>query len=471
MTERLHGKVLVVEDDAAMRKLVCMALEDAGHAVIGVGSAESALAELKEFEADVVISDLKLPSADGMQLLAWTRDLHSPPAFLVVTGFGTVDRAVLALKAGADDFLTKPVDMETLRFRIARLLETRRLRGELRRYQEALEADDYRGMVGRSEGMRAIFAEIERMARGRGPVLIMGESGVGKELVARAIHSASDRSDGPFMAVNCAGVPATLLESEFFGHVKGAFTGATGERFGLFQEADGGTLLLDEIGEMPMELQPKLLRALQEGQVRPVGSDRSRAVDVRVIAATNQNLTTAIHEGRFRQDLYYRLETFSITIPPLRAREGDLELLAARFIRRHAARLGRRPPEPTAAFLACLRAYTFPGNVRELENVVERAVTFCEGEVLEPRHLPGRIARRESDAAPAAPRTDTASGALAAMPMGANGALPTLREMETEYVRQVLDRVGGNKRRAAALLGISRRTLYRRLGEEEMDAE
>ena len=463
MPERTTGAVLVVEDDRAMRKLLCEALEDAGHQVRGVGSAEAARAELTERAADVVVSDLRLPSADGMSLLRWTRTLPSPPGFLVVTGFGTVDRAVLALKEGADDFLTKPVDMENLRFRLRRLLETRRLRDEVRRYRQALDGDDYHGMIGRSAAMQAVFGEIERVARGRGPVLVLGESGVGKELVARAIHAASGRGDAPFLAVNCAGVPASLLESEFFGHVKGAFTGATGERRGLFQEADGGTLLLDEIGEMPSELQAKLLRVLEEGSVRPVGSDRSRPLDVRILAATNQDLTVAIREGRFRQDLLYRLETFGLTIPPLREREGDVDLLTIRFIARHAARLRRRTPEPSAAFLACLRAYSFPGNVRELENVVERAVTFCDGDLLEARHLPDRIRCPE----PASPAARTA--ATPALPQAAGEAMLTLREIETRYVREVLDRVGGNKRRAAALLGISRRTLYRRLDGEVED--
>jgi two-component system response regulator AtoC len=471
MPDRERGNVLVVEDAAPMRTLLREALEDAGHSVRSVGSAEAAFAALAQQPADVVVSDLRLPGADGMALLRWTRDLPTPPAFLVVSGFGTVDRAVLALKAGADDFLTKPVDLESLRFRIGRLLENRRLRDEVRLYRQALDGDDYQGMIGRSPAVRTIFAEIERIARGRGPVLILGESGVGKELVARAIHAESDRASAPFLAVNCAGVPASLLESEFFGHVKGAFTGATGERRGLFQQADGGTLLLDEIGEMPAELQPKLLRVLQEGTVRPVGSDRDRSVDVRILAATNQDLSTAMEEGRFRQDLFYRLETFRLTIPPLRDREGDLDLLAVRFIRRHAVRLRRRPPEPSAAFVACLREYAFPGNVRELENVVERAVTFCDGDVLEPRHLPARV---QAGAEPEPRRAGTTrTEPAAAEPSGGSikvgEALLSLREIETQYVRHVLERVGGNKRRAAALLGISRRTLYRRLDGEAGD--
>jgi two-component system, NtrC family, response regulator AtoC len=288
---------------------------------------------------------------------------------------------------------------------------------------------------------------------------------VGKELAARAIHRESRRSDGPFLAVNCAGVPENLLESEFFGHMKGAFSGATDDRPGLFQEASGGTLLLDEVGEMPPSLQATLLRVLQEGTIRPVGSDRTLEVDVRVIAATNRDLEEALAEGHFRTDLFYRLETFRIHLPPLRAREGDVDLLARHFVRRHAARLEREPPRPSGAFLEVLRRYPFPGNVRELENVVERAVTFCDGGGLEPRHLPDRIREwREGDGIVVGGSSGGESrevGPLEALLSGA--AIPTLRELEGAWVRHVLEHTGGNKRRAAALLGVSRRTLYRKL--------
>jgi DNA-binding NtrC family response regulator len=362
---------------------------------------------------------------------------------------------VQCLKEGADDFLTKPLDLGHLSVRIARVLENRRLRRELRRYREALGGESFHGMIGRSAVMEALFDELRRVARGHGPVLVEGESGVGKELAARAVHAESERSDGPFLAVNCAGVPDTLLESEFFGHVEGAFSGATRSRAGLFQEADGGTLLLDEIGEMSGELQAKLLRVLEEGRVRPVGSDRSSPVDVRILAATNRD--PSADDGPLRRDLFYRLATFRVSIPPLRRREGDVDLLTTRFAQRHAARLGREPPEPSPEFLAWLRAHEFPGNVRELENVVERAVTFCEGRTLEPRHLPERIR-----SARGGPGGGTFPEPLEETLLEGD-MLPPLREVGNRYVRYVLDRVDGNKRRAAALLGISRRTLYRRL--------
>jgi transcriptional regulator with PAS, ATPase and Fis domain len=324
-----------------------------------------------------------------------------------------------------------------------------------------MDDEGFHGMVGRSPVMQSLFAELCRVAVGRGPVLIEGESGVGKELAARAIHEESERAEGPFLAVNCAGVPDSLLESEFFGHVEGAFSGASGTRAGLFQEADGGTLLLDEIGEMSKELQAKLLRVLEDGRVRPVGSDRSQPVDVRVIAATNRD--PGASDGSLRRDLFYRLATFRISVPPLRAREGDIDLLVVRFIRRHAARLGREAPEPGPRFLGTLRSHPFPGNVRELENVVERAVTFCEGRSLQLHHLPVSL----KASAVGRPGPSTGEDLVGAAFVPENGVLPTLRDVEDRYIRYVLDRVEGNKRRAAALLGIARRTLYRRLAEDE----
>lgn len=454
--------VLVVEDEEALRDLLKDELEDDGATVLTAGSAEAAVETLAGTRVDLVVSDLRLPGANGLELLERTRTMEHPPAFIMITAFGTVDQAVRALKEGADDFLTKPLDLDHLSVRVARVLENRRLKDELLRYREAMGAPDFHGMVGRSPVMTELFHDLKRIARGQGPVLLQGESGTGKELAARAIHAESSRKDEPFLAVNCAGIPESLLESEFFGHVKGAFTGATASRPGLFQEADGGTLLLDEIGEMPQGLQAKLLRVLQEGEVRPVGSDRSTPVDVRVIAATHRDLTGDgdQDEGSIRHDLYYRLETFRLSLPALRERTGDIDLLAARFVQRHAVRLDRSPPELGAPFLETLRAYRFPGNVRELENLVERAVTFCEGPRLEPRHLPARVRSpsRENGNEPGA-----AASLGAAARLVSQDEIMTLQELERRYVEHVLERVDGNKRRAAALLGIGRRTLYRKL--------
>jgi DNA-binding NtrC family response regulator len=450
-----RDRVLVVEDDPDLRQLLVDELEDAGVDVTAVSTAEDGWATLTTHPVDLVISDLRLPDMSGLDLLRRTREADPQPAFLVVTAFGTIHQAVTCLKEGADDFLTKPLDLEHLSVRVARVLEQRRLRSELLRYREALGAPDFHGMIGRSPAMSRLFDELRRVARGHGPVLIQGKSGVGKELAARAIHAESDRATGPLVAVNCAGIPETLLETEFFGHTKGAFTGATRSRPGLFQEADGGTLLLDEIGEMPAGLQAKLLRVLEDGEVRPVGSDRNVSVNVRILAATNRDVEA--DSGGLRRDLYYRLETFRITVPPLRERDGDIDLLTVAFIQRHAVRLGRPSPEPTPEALALLRAYPFPGNVRELENVVERAVTFCEGRQLESRHLPPRLQRARAPAAGPHPPPNGDERLLR------GDVLPSLRELGNRYVRLVLEKVEGNKRRAAALLGISRRTLYRRL--------
>jgi DNA-binding NtrC family response regulator len=474
----MRARVLVVEDEPALRQLLSEELSDDDLDVTAVAGAEPALEHLESEPVDLVISDLRLPGMDGIELLRQTRARSARPAFIVVTAFGTIDQAVRCLKEGADDFLTKPLDLDHLSVRVARVLENRRLRSEVEFYREALDEPDFHGLIGRSPVMRGLFDELRQVGRGRGPVLLHGESGVGKELAARAIHEESTRAEGPFLAVNCAGIPESLLESEFFGHVTGAFTGATDTRAGLFQEAQGGTLLLDEIGEMPVELQAKLLRVLEEGVVRPVGSDQTVPTDVRVVAATNRDLVD--EEERMRRDLFYRLETFRVHVPPLREREGDVALLAESFIRRHAARLRRQAPEMSADFLTHLRGYRFPGNVRELENVVERAVTFCGGNVLRAEHLPERmratVRARAHDGDPADGRPEAAgvddlaepdATAAASPDLLAGDVLPSLRELGNRYTRYVLTRVGGNKRRAAALLGISRRTLYRRLDGDD----
>lgn len=446
-------KVLVVEDDADLRALLAEEVGDLGFEAVEAASAEDALDRLARRPVDVIVSDLRLPGVDGMELLARTRGLDPAPSFVVITAFGSVPQAVEALRAGAADFLTKPLNHGHFRLSLERILEQRSLQREVRRYRKLMGRDDFHGMVGRSEPMRRVFEQIVQLARSRGPVLILGESGTGKELAARAIHAESDRSEGPFVAVNCAGIPRELIESEFFGHREGAFTGASRSRRGLFEEADGGTLLLDEIAEMSLGLQSKLLRVLQEGQLRPVGSTSSVAVDVRVIAASHRDLEAEVAEGRFREDLFYRLETFQLHLPPLRERGDDLDLLTARFLQELSLELGQEVPEVSPPALRALRSHRFAGNVRELRNALERAVAFCNGGPIRPDHLPARIRDGES-------RVDGAQpGGI-----GTRGdRLPSLAEVEARYIRQILDRLDGNKRRAARVLGISRRTLYRKL--------
>jgi DNA-binding NtrC family response regulator len=465
MTNAPHN-VLVVEDDASLRDLLLEELEEFEGPPLrptAVGSAEDARSRLDRQDFALVISDLRLPGADGFDLLRYAGQmLEDPPAFIMITAFGTVTRAVDALRSGASDFLTKPLDLEHFKVSVGRALNARAIERQLRRYREVLEADDFHGMQGASERMRHLFDEIRRVARVDGPVLIIGESGTGKELAAQAIHKESARSRGPLVAINCAGIPRELMESEFFGHVPGAFTGATGRRDGLFLAAAGGTLFLDEIATMPVEIQAKLLRVLEDGRVRPLGSSREIPVDVRIVAASNVDLEERIEEsdanGRFRKDLFYRLEAFALRVPPLRERGEDLELLTGHFWNRSRLKMGREIPKMSPAALGQLQRYPFPGNVRELKNAVERAVAFCDGEELLPAHLPRRI----REYAPGDSRL--LGGPFLPSDLLRSEQLPSLRQMEELYTRHVLDRVGGNKRRAASVLGVSRRTLYRYLG-------
>jgi len=451
--------ILVVEDDQALRTLLEEELGEAGYLVKSVRDAEAAWDYLQQQSVAVVLSDLRLPNADGMQLFLKTRELSAPPGFIIITAFGTVEQAVDALKQGADDFLTKPLKLDHLRLSVARVIETRRLQEEVRHYRKLLSEEGFHGIIGRSQPIHRLADNIRHIARASGPVLIVGESGTGKELVARAIHKESERSDAAFIAVNCAGIPSELLESELFGHAAGAFTGANKARKGLFAEADGGTLFLDEIGEMPLEMQAKLLRILQDGRIRPVGTNRELTLDVRVITATNRTLEDDVQEQRFREDLYYRLETFMVRVPPLRERGDDIELLTAHFINLYSTRLQKNLHGITPAALERLRSYAFPGNVRELSNAIERAVTFCQNEQLDVHDLPERLRN-----APAQPPRQSATALLDNL-VG-QGELPPLQEIERRYIDYVLDRLDGNKRRAAELLGIGRRTLYRRLGND-----
>ncbi len=450
-----------MEDDHALSELLGSELLDAGFSTRCSASSEEAQREISAWRPDLVVTDLRLPGAGGLSLLEFVNGMAAPPGVIIITAFGTIEQAVNALKQGADDFLTKPLDLDHFIMCVRRTLETRRLRREVQRFRTLLGTSDFHGLLGRSPVMQALYSSLVRVARGRGPVLIAGESGVGKELVARAVHAESDRADGPFIAVNCAGIPAELLESEFFGHAAGAFTGAQRARRGLFAEADGGSILLDEVGEMPVALQAALLRMLQNGAVRPLGSNREENLDVRVIASTNRDLAGDVVAGRFREDLFYRLETFTLKVPPLRERGDDVDLLAAYFIRKFCARQGEKAPAISEPALRRLKSYSFPGNVRELQNSIERAVTFCDAETIEVSHLPERLRRGGAGG----------SGAMQ-HPSFTRDTLPRLDEVEQEYIHHVLDRVGGNRKKAAEVLGIGRRTLYRRLNSQAAeDAE
>ena len=449
--------ILLVEDDRGLRELLQEELEAEGYRVTPCADAEHAGEVLASDLPQLLISDLRLPGADGLSLLPLLRDCASPPAVLIITAFGSVQQAVKALQKGADDFLTKPLEMDHFLLTVRRLLENRRLRSEVQHYRSLLAVEQFSGIIGQSPAMQQLFHQIRQIATADGPVLIQGESGTGKELVARALHDRSSRKGQPYLTVNCGGIPSELMESEFFGHAAGAFTGARTQRAGLFQQADGGSLMLDELGEMPLALQAKLLRVLQDGRMRPVGSDHEIQVDVRIIAATNRNLTEAVADGSFREDLFYRLETFSLQVPPLRARGDDVQRLAEFFLTRFNSRRQRQIKGFSDDALAVLASYPFPGNVRELQNAVERAATFCNTPLIEVRHLPQRICEQ-----PAEQVAHAQHDVVHMLPLnGEPDGMPSLETVQRNYIHQVLHATGGNKRRAAEILGITRRTLYR----------
>ena len=466
MTHQEHLlPLLVVEDDAAIRELLEEELNDAGYDTLGVPSAEEAIALLSHTPVAMMITDVRLPGMTGIQLLQQLRQSGSELGIIVITAFGTIDQAVEALKLGADDFLTKPLDLDAIREAVFRVLERQRLS-----LPHDTELSHFHGIVGKSQAMQSLFHDASRLAKSDAPILILGESGTGKELLARAIHQESSRHEAPFVPVNCASIPADLMESEFFGHVKGAFTGANEARKGLFHSAQGGSLFLDEIGEMPINLQAKLLRALQEKTVRPVGGEREEPVDVRIIAATHRHLEKEIEQENFRSDLFYRLETFSLRIPPLRERGTDIEHLVFALIDKHAEAQGKQIEQIEPEALNSLLNYTYPGNVRELENAVMRAVTLSEAGVLQHQDLPERLREQSSQQKSSADSTPTLSGEVlpgTQILAPAPARWPSLEEVEKRYIRKVLEATGGNKRRTAEVLGIARRTLYRRLEDSE----
>ncbi len=451
-------RALLVEDDDFLRDLLTRELRDLELDVVAVASAEEALACIADVAPTVVVTDLRLPGLDGIALLDRVQrelELTRVPPFVLITAFGTVDRAVEALKHGAADFLTKPLDLDHLRLRIQRLLEVENLRRRVALQRDGSVDAPFHGIIGQSVAMRRLMDQVRHVAGARGPVLIAGESGVGKELVARAVHGESDRRDGPFVPVNCASVPVSLLESEFFGYERGSFTGASRGRSGLFAAAEGGTILLDEVSELPTALQAKLLRVLQEGCVRRVGATHEVPVNVRVLAATNKDLEEEMESGRFRTDLFFRLSTFALRVPSLAERGTDIELLIAHFLSAYRGPAGKRIDGASSEVLQHLRSYPFPGNVRELENIVEHAVTFCSGPTIELRDLPARVRDYQGGGGQ---RRRTIPPALLS-----DGGILTLEELANRYVSHVLDLTNDNKRRAAKLLGVSRQTLYRYL--------
>jgi two-component system response regulator HydG len=443
------ARILVVDDHVEMGEMLKEPLTDAGYSVDVADSGEEAIAWLRTRLYDVVLCDLRMKEVDGLDVLAAALKLDPGLPVLLMTAFGAVESAVEAMKRGAYHYLTKPFRLDEVLLYVGRALEERRLRAEHRNLKrQAADRSGLGSLIGRSAPMRTLYELVERVAHSEAPVLVRGESGSGKELVARALHSEGPRGQGPFVAVNCTALPQALLESELFGHVKGAFTGATTARRGLFVEADGGTLFLDEIGDMAPELQAKLLRVLEDGEVRAVGADGSRRVDVRVIAATHQELEARVKEGRFRADLFYRLNVVSLRIPPLRERREDIPMLVEHFLAQARARNTRSPVTALAPeVVAELARLPWPGNVRELENLVERLVVLGGQPTVDLSLL----------------RLHASSGEPGPHPLAAaQEQVVPLRQLESEYIAWVVARCGGNKTRAAELLGIDVSTIHRR---------
>ena len=442
--------ILVVDDDQAQRELLKEDLEREGFAVEVAAGGRAGVERVKRGGVDLVVSDVKMPDLNGLDLLREVLAVEPSLCVIIITAFGSIETAIRAVKLGAYDYLPKPFETDELLLIVDRALGERALRSEVVRLREEVNRRErLDNLIGRSPAMQEVFGLIRRMAGSQASVLVTGDSGTGKELVARAIHAHGPRKARPFVAMNCSAIPETLLESELFGYARGAHSTARSDRQGLFVEADGGTLFLDEIAELPLALQPTLLRVLQDGEVRPLGTNKVERVDVRVIAATNRDLAAHLREGHLREDLYYRLNVVQIHLPPLRARSEDVLPLAAHFLARSATRAGKSLRGFAESAKKIILAYPFPGNVRELENMVERAVALAEGDLIGPDDLPPIMRERRSQDRMA---TAVAQGL-------------TLDQLEREYIERVLDAEGGNKTRAALRLGLDRKTLYRKLEE------
>jgi DNA-binding NtrC family response regulator len=457
-SRRPPAPILIVEDKDSLRAMLRHALEDQGHSVLEAADEAEALKQVRDGRPDLILSDLRLLSGDGVGVLRGAKEIDPELPVIVMTAYGSIQDAVVAMKEGALDFLAKPVDPDHLLLLVERALAQRRMAAENQLLREELAAR--RGapvIVGDDPSLARVISTLHRAAATDTTVLLLGESGTGKELFARTLHAFSPRADGPFVAINCAAIPETLLETELFGHEKGAFTGANARKPGRFELAHRGTLFLDEIGDLPVGLQAKILRALEEKRFERVGGTQSLQVDVRVVAATNRNLKAAVASRQFREDLFFRLSVFPIDIPPLRERPGDVEILARYFVDRFCRELKKRlalSPEAVEE----LRRYDWPGNVRELQNCIERAVILADGDTIRPRHL--NLSFREAIASAAEPAQAEAldlSGTLA------DATRRVVAEVERRKILLALDEAGGQKPRAADLLQVSYKTLLQKI--------
>ncbi|MCP9453647.1 MAG: sigma-54 dependent transcriptional regulator [Nitrospira sp.] len=444
--------ILVADDDAVARELLAEALRKEGYTVEAYASGEETIARGRRGNVDLVLTDLRMGGADGLAVLREFKRMSPDTVVVVLTAFGSLEGAIEAIKQGAYDYLAKPFKKEDIKLVVKRGLEHRRLLQENARFREELKSrEQWSPLVGSSPAMMSVYKLVARVAMSKSTVLLQGESGTGKELIARAIHAYGPRRDKPFVPVNCGALPDTLLESEMFGYEKGAFTGAVAHKVGLFESADGGTLFLDEIGDLGKDLQVKLLRVMQDQEVRRVGATTATKVDVRIIAATNRDLEQLVKEGKFRDDLYYRLKVVPIKLPSLAERREDIPMLVHHFLQKFAAMGNHTVYGLLPETMEILMRYRWPGNVRELENVIERAVSLSQGPLLTPEDLPETI------------RQGTGTEVESTSPLSnqTDEAYLTLEEVEKRHVMRVLKETKGNKVKAAKILGIDRRTLYR----------
>jgi len=455
------ARILVVDDEEHIRRVLNVLLSKQGYAVDLAAGGQEALDHLTRHVHDAVLCDLRMPDLDGLEVLRRIK-AHDPEVpVIIITAYASVDTALAAMKQGAYDYISKPFKEDEILHVLAKALERTRILEENRRLRREIEERfDFSNIVGAAPAMKPIFDTIRKVADTRSTVLIQGESGTGKELVAKAIHYNSPRKDRPLVTVNCAAVPAHLIESEFFGYVRGAFTGADRTKKGLFEEADGSTIFLDEVSDLPPELQAKLLRALQEGEIRRLGDTASRTVDVRVLAATNRDLGAEVEQGHFREDLYYRLNVILLNVPPLRERPEDVPLLARHFLVKMAERHGRPVKRISAEAERILAGQPWPGNVRQLENVIEQAVILAEGETIGPQNLPMALGREEGDLAVRLPEDR----------LDLKGLVQEVTALaERQIIARALKKENGNRTRTAEVLGISRRSLITKIGLYGLD--
>ena len=445
--------ILAVDDEPHMRRLLEISLRQAGYRALSAGLGRDALEIIQQQPVDLVVSDLHMPGMNGLQLLEALRKQYEDLPFIMVTAQGEIKTAVEAMKLGASDYILRPFELETLEIAIQKALTVNRIQRENTFFKESRQAT-VTGLVGQSAPMQSLKQMIQQVAPERATVFIVGETGTGKELVAKALHDASPRKDELFVAVNCAAIPADILESELFGHEKGAFTGAVKERVGKFELANGGTLFLDEITEMPVQLQSKLLRVLQESIVEKLGGNRQIPLDVRVVAATNRDPLQAVKEGKLREDLYYRLNVIQLAVPPLRERGEDVGLLASYFLEKRHGILSE-------SARVCLQQYRWPGNVRELENVLERAAILAGAQTIQPQHLPADISQQLAPATSMPAATQEAADNNLSIPRATEA-------IERRLILQALDACQGNKTKAAKLLEISERSLWNKLNQYEL---